>query len=331
MPPSRVRLFRRRYRYGLASTLAVLVALGLGGTSAHADPTVAEIEAQINTAWNEAEPLIEQYNAIHEQYQKNKAQQTQLEQTIAPLQRQVDLAQARVGVIAERAYKGGPTDDFSMLLTAGSPGELADQLTFLDQLARGEASEVAGVAALKAQYDAQKAPLDIVVANLAKQDSDLAARRSTIETKLSDLQKLRIKAYGTSGGGTGKYRPWTCPAEYLPTNGYKAAAFACAQAGKPYVWAAAGPNSYDCSGLVLAGWKQVGVYLPHNAAAQRRSMPYVNRKDIQIGDLVFYFSDIHHVAMYVGDGKVINAPNFGDFVRMTTIDNWPVHSIGRPG
>jgi cell wall-associated NlpC family hydrolase len=334
--PPRVRSFRRlrglpRLQIALTSTVVITATLALGGTSAHADPTVAQVEAQIAAAWNEAEPLIEQYNGIHEQYQRNKTEQDRLQTAIAPLQREVDLAQLRVGVIAERAYKGGPADGFGALLNAGTPQNLADQLTFLDEMARSEASQVSEVAATKAKYDAQKAPIDKLVTDLAKQDADLAARRATIEAKLSDLQKLRIQAYGASGGGAGKYRPWTCPAEYLPTNGYKAAAFACAQAGKPYVWAAAGPKSYDCSGLVLAAWKQVGVYLPHNAASQRRSMPYVNRKDIQIGDLVFYFSDIHHVAMYVGDGKVINAPNFGDFVRMTTIDNWPVHSIGRPG
>ncbi len=307
-----------------------MVTLVLGGTNAHADPTVAEVEAQIATAWNEAEPLIEQYNAIHDQYQRNKAQQEQLQNQIAPLQREVDLAMLRVGVIAQRAYMGGPADSFGALLNAGSPEHFAAQLTFLDMLARSESDSVSEVVKLKSTYDAQKAPIDLLVADLAKQDADLAQRRTTIEAKLSELQKLRVQAYGAGGGAQGKYRPWTCPAEYLPTNGYKAAAFACAQAGKPYVWAAAGPNSYDCSGLVLAGWKQVGVYLPHNAAAQRRSMPYVNRADIQIGDLVFYFSDLHHVAMYVGDGKVINAPNFGDFVRMTTIDAWPIHSIGRP-
>jgi cell wall-associated NlpC family hydrolase len=195
-------------------------------------------------------------------------------------------------------------------------------------MAREESNQIAEVVDVKSAYDAQKAPIDALVADLAKQDADLTAQRTTIEAKLANLQQLRVKAYGAGGGAQGKYRPWTCPSEYLPTNGYKAAAFACAQAGKPYVWAAAGPNSYDCSGLVLAGWKQVGVYLPHNAAAQRRSMPYVSRADI--GDLVFYFNDIHHVAMYVGDGHVINAPNFGDVVRMTGIDTWPVHSIGRP-
>ena len=107
---------------------------------------------------------------------------------------------------------------------------------------------------------------------------------------------------------------------------------ACKQAGVPYVWAAAGPKGYDCSGLTLAVWKQVGVYLPHNAAAQRRSMPYVSRANLQIGDLVFFYSDLHHVAIYVGNGKIMTAPTFGDFVRMKSLDQaGPVHSYGRPG
>jgi cell wall-associated NlpC family hydrolase len=82
--------------------------------------------------------------------------------------------------------------------------------------------------------------------------------------------------------------------------------------------------------LVLAAWKQVGVYLPHNAAAQRRSMPYVSRANLQIGDLIFYYSDIHHVAIYVGGGHAMSAPQAGDVVRMIDMDNAPIHSFGRP-
>ena len=122
-----------------------------------------------------------------------------------------------------------------------------------------------------------------------------------------------------------------CPAEYLPTKGYQAALFACNETGKPYVWAASGPNAYDCSGLTLAAWRKVGVYLPHNAAAQRRSMKPISRADLQIGDLVFYFRDLHHVAIYIGNGMVVHAPHAGDRVRMAPIDKNPVHSYGRPG
>jgi cell wall-associated NlpC family hydrolase len=71
--------------------------------------------------------------------------------------------------------------------------------------------------------------------------------------------------------------------------------------------------------------------MPHNAYEQSQSMPSVKMADIQIGDLVFYFGDVHHVAIYIGDGKVMNAPQAHDHVRMAAIDHWPIHSIGRPG
>jgi cell wall-associated NlpC family hydrolase len=322
----------QHYRRGVVAVLVgCLVSVVLPAGNAHAQPTVAEIEAQIQKIWNDAEPLIEHYNAVHEQYQKNKSMQDQLQKKIEPLQRQVDLGRLRVGAMAAAVYKGGHADTFNAVLTSGSPKQLADQLTFLDALSRDQDRQLEGVSTAKAQLDGQKAPIDTLVAELAKQDTDLAQQRAAIEAKLTELQKLRTQAYGSSGGGAGSYRPWPCPSEYLPTNGYKAAAYACKQAGIPYVWAAAGPNGFDCSGLTLAAWKQVGVYLPHNAAAQRRSMPYVSRADIQLGDLVFYYSNLHHVAIYVGGGKVMSAPTFGDHVRMVAIDSSPIHSIGRPG
>ncbi len=314
-----------------ASALATLVVIVLPGTQAHADPTVAELEAKIQKIWGEAEPLIEEYNGVHEEYKKNKAKQTALLKKIEPLQRQVELAQLRVGVISAEIYKGGQADAFNAVLTSGSPKILAEQLSFIDQLARENQRQIQGVSEMKAQYDLQKAPIDQLVETLAKQDADLAAKKKTIEAQLAELQKLRRQAYGTSGS-TGSFRPWPCPAAYEPTKGYKVASFACKQAGKPYVWAAAGPSSYDCSGLSLAAWKQVGVYLPHQSRAQRASIPYVSRANLRLGDIVFYYSPIHHLGIYVGDNKIMHAPAAGDNVRMADMDQaGPIHSFGRPG
>lgn len=318
-----------RIRQTILGSALTVTLVALPGAHAQADPTVAEIEAQIQQLWAEAEPLIEKYNEIHEDYQKNKAKQTELQKKIEPLQHQLDLAQLRIGVVAAAAYRDGQVGTVNAMLNSDSPRELADQLSFLEQLARAQKLETEEVSQIKAAYDAQKAPLDDLVAALATQDTDLATQRKQIEVRLTELQKLRVKAYGASGS-TGSFRPWPCPSEYLPTSGYKAANFACRQAGAPYVWAASGPSSYDCSGLTLAAWRQVGVYLPHNAAAQRRSMPYVSRANLQLGDLVFYFGDLHHVAIYVGGGKVMHAPTFGDRVRMADMNSMPVHSYGRP-
>src|SRR5258705_12023578 len=111
---------------------------------------------------------------------------------------------------------GGQADAFNAILEARSPTDLADQLSFLDGLARDHTHHLEAVSDAKAQYAVQEAPIDEVVSQLAAQDADLAAKRQAIEGRLAELQALRIKAYGTTGG-TVAYRPWVCPAECLPT------------------------------------------------------------------------------------------------------------------
>jgi cell wall-associated NlpC family hydrolase len=314
----------------LACAVASLVLVVMPGTEARADPTVTEVEAQIQRVWGDAEPLIEEYNGVHEQYRKNKAKQDELGKKVEPLQRQFELGQLRVGVISAEVYKGGQASAFNALVTSGSPRTFAEQLSFLDQLAREQGRQLQGVTTMKQEYDAQKAPIDKLVADLAAQDADLAKKKKSIDAQIAELQRLRIKAYGGTASA-GSFRPWPCPSAYEPTNGYKAAKFACSQAGKPYVWAAAGPGSYDCSGLTLAAWQSVGVSLPHQSKSQRSSMPHVTRANLKVGDLVFYYGDIHHVAIYVGNNKIMHAPSAGDNVRMADMDAaGPINSFGRP-
>jgi cell wall-associated NlpC family hydrolase len=303
----------------------------LAGANAHAAPSAAELERQIDVAWNKLEPIIEQHNGTRLELARQRARSQALGQQIQPLQMQVDLAMSRVGEIAVQIYKGGRTSAMNALLTSGSPTTLADQLTFLDQVARDQQSQISNVAELKAQYEQQKAPLDEAVARLATTEADLAAKEKVINTELKRLEGLRVQLYGSSGGPAAAPRPANCPTADPGGKAGIAVKFACAQIGKPYEWGADGPGSYDCSGLTMAAWLKAGVSLPHNAAAQRREVSSIGRSSLRPGDLVFYYSDIHHVGMYVGGGWIVHASRAGVPVQMRAMDNGDINSYGRPG
>ncbi|MGQ4511903.1 NlpC/P60 family protein [Streptomyces sp. DW26H14] len=138
----------------------------------------------------------------------------------------------------------------------------------------------------------------------------------------------RQKSAGSTGTGTGTGTATTPPGS--TTKADKALAFARAQIGKPYVWGATGPSSYDCSGLTQAAWKAAGVDLPRTTYDQVNAGTRVSTDDLRPGDLVFFFSDISHVGMYIGGGMMIHAPHSGANVREESIYSMPIYGAVRP-
>lgn len=110
----------------------------------------------------------------------------------------------------------------------------------------------------------------------------------------------------------------------------KAVAFALAQVGKPYIYGATGPHAYDCSGLTQAAWRAAGVAIPRTSEAQWRGLTHVSRSNIRIGDIVVYYSGASHVGLYIGGGKVIEAPNPRHTIRVAKMTAQPILGIVRP-
>ncbi|NJC64406.1 hypothetical protein HC028_07765 [Planosporangium flavigriseum] len=311
----------------------LVIALGLS-TSAHAAPaSPGDIEAQIDSAWNKLEPLIEQHNNVKAQLAENQAKAAQLAERIRPLQLQVDLAMGRVSSISARAYIKGQASALNALLTSSEPTTLADQLSLLDAMAKSERSRIADVAKAKEEYDTQKKPLDELVKKLSAQEKQLAEQEKTINDQITQYNKMRLDAYGTTIA-PGSQRPAPCPATYDGSIGSKAAQIACGKIGRPYVFGAEGPNVFDCSGITKWAWEQATggrVSLYHYTVTQFQQTKRVTRDQLRAGDLVFYFGDMHHMGMYVGDGWVLHAPTSGDVVRMVRMDQMPISGLGRPG
>jgi cell wall-associated NlpC family hydrolase len=319
----------------LRSFLCAVAAVGTviaGPQVAHATPSPSTVEAQIDKQWNDLEPIIEQYNDVHGKLLKNQAQQKKLAAQLTPLQVQVDLAMSSVRGLASDAYEQGPPNSLSAILTGGSPTGLTDKLTYLDQLARHQRAQIAGVAKLRDTYAATKADLDVLTQSIATRDADLAKNKTAIQKKIDALQKLRLAAYGSADASDGPYKTGPCPTTYNNDKGGRAAQRACDLLGKPYVFGSEGPNSYDCSGLTKAAWASVGVTLDHYTKDQWNEGAPVSSGDLRPGDLVFYYpGSLHHVAIYIGGGMVVHAPHTGDHVRMATIDRGPIAGYRRPG
>jgi cell wall-associated NlpC family hydrolase len=312
----------------LVATLGGLsLAVGITGL-AHAEPTPAELEAQIDKKWNEVEPLIEQHNQLKVELKANLAKQAALKNQIDPLQAQVDTALLRVSAFSVLQYKTGRVSSFNALMTTGSPDTFAEQLMMLNMLAKDEAAGIKDVLDSKKVLDDQKKPLDELIATQKAAEAEMAAKETTINAEIKALNDMRTKAYGSSGA-TGELRPVACPVEYAGGDAAKAAQAACGKIGKPYVWAAEGPNSFDCSGLTLWAWKQAGHSLRHYTKWQYSDTKRISRSELKAGDLVFFYSDLHHVGLYVGGGWMVHAPTSGDVVRMKKIDNGPITGYGR--
>jgi len=166
------------------------------------------------------------------------------------------------------------------------------------------------------------------------------------KTKAAVASVQRAKGWRTSGtatsgvwrvlqaGGVGKA---SSTSRSLPASssgsskGAKALAFAKRQLGDSYRFGASGPNSWDCSGLTAGAWRAAGVSLPHNSRAQYRRGKAVSRSNLRVGDLVFFYSPISHVAIYAGNGKVVHASRPGKPVNIGEMKYMPFAGARRPG
>ncbi|HZD99420.1 MAG TPA: NlpC/P60 family protein [Micromonosporaceae bacterium] len=296
-------------------------------TAPSSGSSLASIQKQIKVQSAALEKIVEQYDGVNTTLAKNQATEAAMQKQMAPTLASLDAARQQVGSIAAVAYMdGGSMSTMSAFVSSDSTQDLADRMTLLSQVASHRQDEITRYQQLTATYQAEKQKLDALIAAENAQKKSLATQKTTINTKLASLYKLRTQAYGRAQEASSSSHP---SAPYLPGRGGKVVAFAYDQLGKPYVWGADGPGSYDCSGLVEAAYHSVGVSLPHNAAMQYHAISHISRSQLSPGDLVFY-SNLGHVAIYIGGGMVIHAPQPGENVKKASVNMMTPYGFGRP-
>ena len=330
-------------RSGAALVLAALLAVLAPGLPASATPgeepqTSAEAAALVAAKGHELEVVTERFLDAREQL---KAQQAAAQAATAALEEaeaQLGRAQQAVRGVARSAYTGEGLSTFSAMMTSGSADEFVNRVGVL-QMVAGHQNElldraaVANVGAAQARATAEQAAaaaqetFDRVAAQQADLEAQIADYRAVYD-RLTDEERAAAVAAAPAAHDDQASRVERTDSEPLSTTvaaGSQAAQVvvdtALAQQGKPYVWAAEGPGSYDCSGLVLYAFAAAGLGVPHSSRMQSEMGTPVSRSQLAPGDLVFFYSPVSHVGIYIGDGKMVHAPTFGDVVKISGVDD----------
>jgi cell wall-associated NlpC family hydrolase len=316
--------------------LAAIAAIGLIPVSpAQADPDIKDVQAKVDRLYHEAEQASERYNDA-------ELDLADLRKDLAALradeQRQSDRLEAVRDEVADSILRGYQGESIS---TVGQVVVSDDPAAFLGQL-----STMSGFNSLQDNmFDAYSTELEALdlrreatadrAAEIAETTDELAAEKSMIDNKLDDAKDLladleaeeRERLLTSSRSSTTRL-----PAS-VPASGRAAAAvsYAMAQVGDAYVYGATGEDAFDCSGLTMRAWGAAGVGLPHSSSAQYGSGPHISASALQPGDLVFYYSPISHVGMYIGNGLIVHAANPGTGVAVSGLYSMPYVGAVRPG
>ncbi|MEV0925110.1 NlpC/P60 family protein [Streptomyces spongiicola] len=307
--------------------------------------SLEEVRRELDGLYRRAASATDAYNLAEEQAERQSAQIVRLAKEIAAGRARIDDLKDRAGATARAQYRGGGlppeaqlvlTDDPHLFLDAAGRIKAGGKATrdLLGELNRNQAD----LTAYSREAGVQWALLEANRVEKEKHKKEIneriaAARRIEAQLKKEELARLRklereaADEAQTAWLGSGVLKEIDGRAS---EQGRAAVAFATGQIGKPYVWGAEGPGSYDCSGLTSQAWAAAGRGIPRTSQEQWRLLPRVDVKDMRPGDLVIYHADASHVGMYVGDGAIVHAPRPGRSVTLAGAGSMAILGIVRP-
>lgn len=347
----------------LTAAAATAVALSPGMSQADPAPSKDQVKAQINELTHQAEIATEELNGFQEKTELLQGEVAQIQERIAQEQSDLISLQSTMGVIASAQYRNAGVDPTLQLMLSEKPDEYLRKAAALDQVSAQQAASIEQIRAKKRTLDQERAEASVKLGELEDTRKNLSTKKAEVEKKLQQAQALlntlteaeRAAILAEEGHGedaddrasrdeartpptTTQPKPTTSkpvtetPVVNVPVSGRAGAAVAAAASklGKPYVYGATGPNSFDCSGLTGWAWKQAGVSLPRTSQSQAGAGRSVPVSQIQPGDLVIYYSGMSHVGIYAGGGQIIHAPKPGANVRYAPLNSMPVVKVVRP-
>lgn len=313
-----------------AGLLAGGLIITVGSTAGAAPkPTLSEVQAKLQKLTNQEQVLDQRYDQMKQDLSLASQRLTLVNQELARYQAKFEAMRKQVARIAAQAYEDGQLTSTAALLTSDNPQSVLDQGSILMELSSANAAQmtqfIQAAQQLESAQQAAKNAKAAIITLRARLNGQRTVLVKTIDqqkqllAQLTPVQQAPVGPGGGNGGGGG-----TPPPVYkgpTGTQAEKVVAFAYAQIGKPYVFGAAGPDSYDCSGLTSAAWASVGISIPRTSEEQWAGLPHVPTSDMQPGDILV-FNGAGHVGLYVGGGMMIDAPHSGLNVQKVALSGW---------
>ncbi|MHB9758849.1 C40 family peptidase [Streptomyces sp. BYX5S] len=308
--------------------------------------SVAELLADLQRLYQEAEEATETYNATEETLKERREEADALARKLAAARSSLSGSRLDAGRLARQQYQArSDISPYVRLLLARDPQRALDQGRVLRRAAREQQATVDRLVGREKKADAlatrARGALDarLRVAERQKKDRDAVRERlREVEALLASLtagqlaELARLEEQGTAEAQRAFMASGALSsAGRAPSKaGAEALAYAVRQIGKPYVWGAEGPGSFDCSGLTSQAWARAGRGVPRTSQEQWATLPRVPVSELRPGDLVVYFPKATHVALYLGDGMVVQAPRPGTRVKVSPIASNPLLGAVRP-
>jgi peptidoglycan DL-endopeptidase CwlO len=325
---------RKRACAAMSGVLLAVVIGSLPSSPAQAEPTIDEVQTRVDRLYHEAEQASERYNEA-------KVELAELRKDLDALQADQDRQDSRLATVRQQVqdsivsqYEGTNLSAVGQAVVSDDPGGFLSQLTTISayndiqtQLLDGYATELKALDIRTSATDDRRAQITALEEQLAEDKATIDKKLDEAKDQLATLKEDERQELLASRSGSVRL-----PSS-VPVSGRAAAAvgYALAQVGDSYVYGAAGPSAFDCSGLTMMSWAQAGVGLPHSSSAQFGSGVHVSSSDLQPGDLVFYYSPISHVGIYIGNGLIVHAANPGVGVLVAGVFSMPYSGAVRPG
>jgi cell wall-associated NlpC family hydrolase len=325
---------RKRLGATVLGLCAIAAIAFVPATPAQADPDIKDVKVRVDRLYHEAEAAQERLHDAQLDLVDLRRDLAGLEADQERQDERLDAVRAQVSDAVVRQLEGEGISTVGQIVVSEDPGSFLDTLSTMSSFNDLQANLLSDYDTELEALEIRREATDARTTQIAKLTDQLSAEKKTVDDKLAEAKSLlsdleadeRERLLASRSGLT------RMPSS-VPASGRAAAAvqYAMAQVGDAYVYGAAGESAFDCSGLTMRAWAQAGVALPHSSSAQYGSGPHIAASDLQPGDLVFYYSPISHVGMYIGNGLIVHAANPGTGVAVSGLYSMPYVGAVRPG